>query len=239
MPLSEIPIAASRNHLGLGPRCPRHWRHDNGPDAPFPDRDRYRRDLHRYRFCRCRQRRHARHQGVEHACQPGHRPRARGRRDPQSRRRRPGRRARPCPWHDGRHQRAAAGRDPLARPDRHRRLPPYPGDRPPVGARRLRQFLFLGEAGTPGAAPSRARSRRPAELQGRRVARRSTKRACARRRVSSSAIRYRRSASASCIPMPTTPTSAASPRSSRRNTRKRRCRFPAPCCRNTANTSAR
>ena len=91
--------------------------------------------------------RHARHQGREHAGQSGDRPGAR-RRGRSSRatggRRRRRRRARAR--HHRRDQRAAAGRDRLARPDRHRGLPPHPRDRAPVGARGLRQFLLLGEA---------------------------------------------------------------------------------------------
>ena len=46
-------------------------------------------------------------------------------------------------------------------------LPPYSGDRAPVGARGLRQLLFLGEARPHRAAASRARGRRPAQFQGR------------------------------------------------------------------------
>ena len=66
--------------------------------------------------------------------------------------------------HDRRHQCASSGRDQRARPDRHRRLPAHPRDRPPVGAGRLRQFLFLGEARAPRAAAFRARGGRPADF---------------------------------------------------------------------------
>ncbi len=96
--------------------------------------------------------------------QSGHRAGARRQGDPRRSRRHAGRRRRPRPRHHGRHQCAAAGRDQRARPDRHRRLPPYPGDRPPVGARGLRQFLFLGEAGAHRAAAFRARGRRAARI---------------------------------------------------------------------------
>src|SRR5262249_11596166 len=44
------------------------------------------------------------------------------------------------------------------------RLPPSPQDGPPVGTRRLRQFLFLGEARAHRAAPFRARGRRTPEF---------------------------------------------------------------------------
>src|ERR1700730_8059823 len=47
------------------------------------------------------------------------------------------------------------------------------------------------------------------------------------------------SASACCIPMPMTHMNAAPPKSSRKNIRTRRCRCPAWCCRNIANTNAR
>ena len=49
------------------------------------------------------------------------------------------------PRHDRRHQRAAPGQVRPARL-RHQRPATHPGDRPPVGARRLRQLLLLGEA---------------------------------------------------------------------------------------------
>ncbi len=97
-------------------------------------------------------------------------------------RRRARRRRRPRPRHHGRHQCAAARPDQRARADRHRRLPAYPRDRPPVGAGGLRQFLFLGEAGAHRAAAFRARGRRPARFPRRRSCGRSTRRACARPR---------------------------------------------------------
>ena len=74
------------------------------------------------------------------------------------------------------------GRDRFARPDRHGGLPAHPGDRAPVGAGRLRQFLFLGEARPHRAAAVRARGRRAPEFPRRRSCGRSTSRACAPRR---------------------------------------------------------
>ena len=72
--------------------------------------------------------------------------------------------------HHGRDQCAAAGRDRGPRPDRHRRLPPYPRNRPASGAGRLRQFVFLGEAGADRAAALRPRGRRPTQFPRRGVA---------------------------------------------------------------------
>ena len=64
------------------------------------------------------------------------------------------RRHRGQPRHDGRHQPAARGQ---ARPDRlhhHRGLRVGARDRPPVGARRLRQQLLLGQAAADRARPT-------------------------------------------------------------------------------------
>ena len=123
--------------------------------------------------------------------------------------------------------------------DRHRGLPPHPRDRPPVGARGLRQLVFLGEAGPHRAAAARARGRRPARFPRARSCGRSTRhsvRAAARvlppaghprgRHLPDPFLRQRRR------------TSGASPRSSPRNIRTARCRCRATCCPNTANTSA-
>ncbi len=132
---------------------------------PLSDRHRYRRHLHRYRRRRYRLRRGQRHQGGQHAGQSGDRPGARRRGDPAAgRRRTPASVDRAGARHHGRDQRAAAGPDRLARPDRHRRLPAHPRDRAPVGAGGLRQFVFLGEARPDRAAALRARGRRPAEF---------------------------------------------------------------------------
>ncbi len=171
--------------------------------------------------------------------QSGDRPRARRRGDPRRDRRLAGRRRRARARHHGRDQRAAARRDQLARPHRHRRLPAHPRDRPPVGAGGLRQFLFLGEAGAARAAASRARGRRAAQFprRGAAAARRGERARGGAR--SSAATASARSASASSTPTPMPRTSAASPKSSPRNIRTARCRSPARCCRNIANTSAR
>ena len=129
------------------------------------DRHRYRRHLHRYRLGRYRLRRDAASprlpstpanpaigllRGVEAILDAG--------------RRHDRRRRGPCARHHGRDQRAAAGRDQFARPDRHCGLPAHPRDRPPVGAGRLRQFVFLGEAGPDRAAAICPRGRRPTEF---------------------------------------------------------------------------
>ena len=88
----------------------------------------------------------------------------------------------PRPWHHGRDQRAAAGRDQFAGPDRQCGFSAHPRDRPAVGAGGLRKLLFLGQAGPHRAAAIRPRSRRPAGFPRRRSCARSTRRACARPR---------------------------------------------------------
>ncbi len=172
---SEIPIGASTNAFDSGrhgahwpvadrsagrdgteTRLKRRFRHRRkgsphgigGPAATFADRHRHRRHVHRYRFGRYRAR----------APSPS----------PRWRARRPIRRSGWCAasrrssMQVGGNRRTSVaglahgttvatnallqGRDQRARPDRHRGLPPYSGDRAPVGAGGLRQFLFLGEA---------------------------------------------------------------------------------------------
>ena len=217
-----------------------HKRHgDSGPASAFPDRHRYRRHLHRYRFGRQPIRRHARHQGGEHAVQSGDRPGARGRGRPRRDRRIAGRRGGARPRHHRRHQRAAARRNQRARPHRHGRLPPHPRDRPPVGARGLRQFLFLGKAAAAGAACAGARGRRAAQFSRRGIAaaRRSE------RARGGGVLPQPRRARDRRVPHPLLRQSRARA-PGRRNLRRRsirtaRCRSPARCCRNTANTSAR
>ena len=63
--------------------------------------------------------------------------------------------------------------------------------------------------------------------------------ACAPPRVSSVTPAFTPSAFVSSTRMPTRRTSGAPPKSCARNTRTARCRYPATCCRNIANTSAR
>ena len=76
------------------------------------------------------------------------------------------------PRHDGRHQQAARGQGRAARLHHDRGLRVHPRDRPPGGARRLRQLLLLGQAaahrpGRPRARPSAAGSTSRATRSGR------------------------------------------------------------------------
>ena len=130
--------------------------------APDPHRHRHRGHVHRRRRRRRADRADGDHQDAVHARRPG---RGVPRRRPQG--------ARPDgpdrgvghgrqPRDDGRDQPAARGQ---ARPDRlhhHRGLRVGAGDRPPVGARRLRQQLLLGQAAADRAGRPGAHRPRPA-----------------------------------------------------------------------------
>ena len=110
------------------------------------------------------------------------------------------------PRHHRRHQPAARGQGRPARLPHHQRLRGDARDRPPVGARRLRQLLLLGEARPDRAARPGPRRRRPARLHRRRGA--AVRRG---RRPRGGPLVPRPaasppSASASCTPTPTPPT---------------------------------
>ena len=127
-----------------------------------------------------------------------------------------------------------------ARLHHHRGLRVDARDRPPVGARRLRQLLLLGQAAADRAAPTCVRTvggrldfdgrRGPPVRRGRRPS---------RPPAGSGTAASPRSASASCTPTPTPTTSERMRDGARRaSTPTRSCRSPARCCASTASTSA-
>ena len=143
------------------------------------------------------------------------------------------------PRHDGGHQPAARGQGRRARLHHHRGLRGDARDRPPVGARRLRQLLLLGQARPDRAAAPGQGRRWPPRLHRRRGAARSTRTAPAPSRGGSGPRASPRSASASCTPTPTPSTRSGCAPCSPRSTPTRWSRCRARCCASTASTSAR
>ena len=218
-------------------------------DSPPPDRDRYRRHVHRRRRLRRGHRRDLHHQDAVDARRPVGR---RARRDPQDR---------AAGW-SGRVGRGDGGAPAAVAAVSHGTtvatnalleerfpglgsrhdagLPARPGDRAAERAAGLRQLLLLGQARAHRAAPPGARGARAAEFPRRGAARRSTRRRPRRwprwfrnqrhrlhRRELPPRLRQSRARAAH----------ARRPRA--RASRARTCRSRPRCCPSTASTSAR
>ena len=140
-----------------------------------PDRDRHRRHLHRRGGPGRGHRRAGHHQdAVDPGRSVGGLPDRAGQGARTSRCHRRGRVVGE-PRHHGRHQPAAAGRHGAAGVHHHRGVRLGAGDRPPVGSRRLRQLLLLGQAAADRAGGSGQDGRRAAGPHRRRRCGRSTR----------------------------------------------------------------
>ena len=203
------------------------------------DRHRHRRHLHR---CGRRRRGHRRDRDDEDAvdtARPGHRVHGRRREGARPARARAGGAFGGVARHDGRHQQAPRGQGREPRLHHDRGLRAGARNRPPVGARRLRQLLLLGEARPDRAGASRARRWVVGWPSTAARSGLSTRRRPLPQPSFSATRTSAASVSAFCTRTPTPSTSSPCAMCSPRCAPTSWCRSPRTCCASTASTSGR